>query len=324
MKTYLILSLFIMCIMVFFPMITFTVPTEDFSNTNRNEETNIQNEAFSDKIEVIRTSSGKVESVDIKKYIIGSVACEMPASFHEEALKAQAVACYTYLRWLEDNSDNMSGEIGDISDDSSKHQGYLNEEELKEKWGENYEKYYDKIEKIVSETYGQYIAYHNEPILSVFHAISPGVTNSAKDVWGSSVPYLLSVSAPGDKLSEKLECTYEFTADDLKDTLKNNDIEFNNDREMKITDIIRTESGYTTEIKINGVKYSGKEIRNIFSLKSPNFTVEVDKDIYIFKVYGIGHGVGMSQYSADFMARQGSNYKEILCHFYSGTELKTD
>ena len=85
--------------------------------------------------------------------------------------------------------------------------------------------------------------------------------------------------------------------------------------------ISATESGYVKEVSLGNGTLSGTELKSLLKLKSPNFTVKSTDSKVVFTVYGKGHGLGMSQYSADFMARQGSNYKEILAHFYKGTEI---
>ncbi len=326
MKIYAVLSLIIFLSLALFPMVCF-IDKDTFArqeNTSLHyEETQTEKEDKEDKeekddtITVLRASSGKTEKVDMTEYLIGAVANEMPASFHVEALKAQAVACHTYALWILKNADNPNNDLGDISDNSSKHQGYLNQNEMKEKWGENYEKYYNRISEAVNEVKDLYLDYDGEPILAVFHALSSGTTSNCKDVWGDDIPYLESVPAPGDKLSAQLDSKETFTGEELRKKL-----EIKEDKIDLISDFKVADSGYVTEIIIGGKSYTGREIRRILNLKSPNFTYEQSKDNFVFSVKGKGHGVGMSQYSADFMARQGSSYKEILSHFYNGAEIK--
>ncbi|MBQ8504085.1 MAG: stage II sporulation protein D [Clostridia bacterium] len=328
MKIYAVLSLIIFLILLFFPFISLmsesgTVQsvndTTEASDVSKTEE--IQDTA--DEISVLRVSSGKIENVDMTEYIIGAVASEMPATFHEEALKAQAVACYTYTKWILKNADN-SVELSHISDSSTTHQGYLNADELKIKWGEKYEIYYNKLKSIVEGLKGQYLTYDGEPILAVFHAISSGVTNSSEDVWGNKLPYLVSVSAPGDKLCADSDSQNSFSTEEFVTIAKSIENVTVNTKENMISDITIADSGYVSEVRIGEVKLTGREVRSLFSLSSPNFEVKYENGKYIFNVKGKGHGVGMSQYSADFMARQGSDYKEILSHFYPDTDLETE
>ncbi len=321
MKIYAILSLIVFLFLALFPLVCFI----DSDNANRQENFTSQTyatqtgntEIKEDTITVFRTSSGKTEQVDMTEYLIGAVANEMPASFHIEALKAQTVACHTYALWIVKNADNPGSDLGDISDNSGKHQGYLNKNEMKKKWGDSYEKYYNRISDAVNEVKDEYLEYDGGPILSVFHALSSGTTSDCKYVWGDEIPYLKSVPAPGDKLSAQLDSEKTFTAEQLKEKFG-----IKEDKKELISGFRATDSGYVTEIIIGGKSYTGREIRRLLSLKSPNFTYEQSKDNYVFSVKGKGHGVGMSQYSADFMARQGSSYKEILSHFYSGAEIK--
>lgn len=318
MKIYAILSLIIFLSLALFPMVCFidkdTVTKQEITSLHTNE---MQTDDKEETITVLRASSGKTEQVDITDYLIGAVANEMPASFHIEALKAQAVACHTYALWILKNADNPSNDLGDISDNSGKHQGYLNKSEMKEKWGDSYEKYYNRISDAVNEVKDLYLDYDGEPILAVFHALSSGTTSNCKDVWGDDIPYLKSVPAPGDKLSAQLDSEKTFTHEELREKLG-----IKESKKELITDFKTADSGYVTEIIIGDKSYTGRELRRLLGLKSPNFSYTQKDNSYIFSVKGKGHGVGMSQYSADFMARQGSSYKEILTHFYNGTEIK--
>jgi len=321
MKIYAILSLIVFLFLALFPLVCFI----DSDKVNGQENTTSQayeaqkkkTEIKEDTITVLRASSGKTEQVDMTDYLIGAVANEMPASFHIEALKAQAVACHTYALWILKNADNPGSEFGDISDSSGKHQGYLNKSEMKEKWGDSYEKYYNRISDAVKEVKEEYLEYNGEPILAVFHALSSGTTSDCEDVWGDEIPYLKSVPAPGDKLSAQLDSEEKFTGEELMEKLG-----IKEEKNKLISDFKTADSGYVTKIIIGDKSYTGREIRRLLDLRSPNFTYKQNKDNYVFSVKGKGHGVGMSQYSADFMARQGSSYKEILSHFYNGAEIK--
>lgn len=319
MKLYLILATVLILVMIVFPL-SLNVSQNNINNQEYDltteEAPDIKDEAKS-TVNVLRVSSGKVESTSVNDYIIGAVACEMPASFNEEALKAQAVACYTYLQWILENSDNPSDEYSDISDSSATHQGYLNKEEMKEKWGNKFEFYYNKIQKAVQSVEGEYLCYNGSPILSVFHALSSGMTNSSEDVWGDAIPYLASVSAPGDRLSSDIDSTVNYTKEEFEEICRKNGI-----TSFTIKDTVCSDSGYVKSITIGNKNLTGTDICRLFSLKSPVFEIEESEDGIIFHVKGKGHGIGMSQYSADFMARQGSSYEEILLHFYTGATIE--
>ena len=316
MKNYLLSALFLCFLIAFAPFLTL------ISLETEAEDATVQiNDRADGKIRVLQVSSSRILETDITEYLIGAVASEMPASFSEEALKAQAVASYTYLKWILMTADNPPAELWDISDDSNTHQGFLTKEQMKERWGEKYDTYSSKLKRVIEETENEYIAYENEPILAVFHAISSGRTSYSKDVWGNSIPYLISVDAPGDKLSPELISTNTFTYEELSALFEGAD---GIDKKDRIKIISSAENGYVKEVSVGNSTMSGTELKALLKLKSPNFTIKATDSKVEFTVYGKGHGLGMSQYSADFMARQGYNYKEILEHFYPGTELLTD
>lgn len=312
MKQYALMTCIICLIMIFTPLICVGVKNQ---GDNKNENTNETKKE--ETVKVLDSLSLKVTEASAKDYVLGALAAEMPASYSEEALKAQAVACYTYYRYLKENSDNSQTAIDyDISDISATHQGYLTQEEMKDKWGEKYDRNKEKLEKIVLSVLGECVMYEAEPVLALYHAISPGKTHSAKTVFGSDLPYLKSVSAVGDTLSPDFDSSNTFTKDELTRKLSLKEGNGN-----LIKSIEQDENGYVTEITISEKSYTGNELASILGLKSPTFSAEYKEEKYIFTVKGYGHGVGMSQYSADYMARQGSTYKEILLHFYPGTYI---
>lgn len=271
-----------------------------------------------DSIRVQRTASGKVENVDMRSYIIGCVASEMLPTYEKEALKAQAIVSYTYALYLLQNP--YSSEA-DITDSPSSHQTYRSLDEIKEKWGSDYGECIKRIEEAVTEAEGKYLTYNGEIIKPAYHAMSPGRTNSALDVWGSDVPYLQSVTSDGDRLSPKLISTYEFTESEMKKALAG----CGGDKigDISIGEAVTNSGGYVKSIDISGVTFSGEKLRTAFSLRSGSFTLEKNGDNYKFTCTGYGHGVGMSQNGAQFMAKNGATCEEILKHYYTGIEIKS-
>lgn len=316
MKTYLLLTAVTCIILVFFPLCALTVsrriPSAD--TTEKMKAETIAEES-SDTVSVFVMSANKTVDMDIFDYIVGAVAAEMPASYEKEALKAQAVACYSYMMWVKENSDNAEY---DITSNPATHQGYLTEDEMKEKWGNKYESYKGKIEEAVSAVYGKYMTYNGEVILALFHAISPGKTQNSEEVWESPLPYIKSKSAPGDTLSPDFDSSVTVPCKKIRDVFSlTSDI-----KDSEIIDIFSlSDSCYIKEIPVGEKIETAGDIASKLSLRSPYFTAEYKEGNYIFKVKGYGHGLGMSQYSADYMARQGSTYDEILRHFYSGIEI---
>lgn len=270
-------------------------------------------------ISVMLHSSGKTVDVAMKEYLCGAVAGEMPAVYDEEALKAQAVACYTYAKTKE-----AAGVV--ITDNPEINQSYLSKDELRKKWGDNFDMYYGKIEKAVSEVMGEYLTYEGELVSTIaYHAISSGNTESASDIWGGEeIPYLVSVESSVDMLSPDYKVTTVYTTDQVKDKLAAAGVscDFSAYTDDKtVGGIVRTANGAVQTITICGVDLSGSTFREALGLRSLNYDVNVKNKTFTVATFGYGHGVGMSQYGANAYAEKGLNYKEILEHYYPGTEI---
>lgn len=273
-------------------------------------------------VKVMAKADGNIMTASVTEYLVGCVASEMPATYHEEALKAQAVAAYTNLVRLRKNPDSsLNG--ADISDDPKKHQGYLSEEGQKEKWGDKYDRYHEKILAAVSEVAGQAVTYNSEPIVAAYCAISTGKTENALDIWGGELPYLVSVVSSGDKLSPDCSSTVVLSAEQFVSAVSGDaEIQLGDDPSAWIGSVERTEAGSVKTVVIGGKTVTGSKARNLFSLRSPAFSVEYSNGSFTFNVTGYGHLIGMSQYGADYMARNGSDYKSILSHYYTGTQIE--
>ncbi len=341
MKLYIILTIFLTLGAALSPFAVL-LPDSDY----KKPQTEITEESTENKnriqaaeiIKVLRTGSGKVVEKELIDYVKGAVSAEISPEYEKEAIKAQAIVCYTYALWLKKNADHANLEDADISDDSGKYQGYLDDDELQEKWGDKYEQYSKKISECVSEVIGKYLEYDGEPIMACYHAISTGKTESSKNVWGNDIPYLKSVTANGDLLSPDIDSTVTLSKEQFKECAEKLDgVKLSKNSSKWLGEIKTTESGYVLSLTIGSKNFSGNDIRNAFSLKSPAFTIEKTENGFVFKVKGYGHLVGMSQYSADYMARQGSDwqeilkdymarkgatYDEILLHFFKGANLK--
>ena len=240
---------------------------------------------------------------ELEEYVAGVVAAEMPAAFPEEALKAQAVAARTYqVRQMQ--AAGSSAVLYDVG------QAYLSEAAQKEKWGESYGLYAGKIRSAVRATAGEIMTYDGEPILAAFHAQSGGKTEDAENVWDSAVPYLKSVDSKEDRQAPNNETTVTIAAKTLADKL-------GVAKDAAVSVKKRTEAGYVAEVQAGDKTFSGREIRERLGLRSANFTIAKNGDSYFFTVHGYGHGAGMSQYGASFLAEQGKDYHEILRHYYT-------
>ena len=183
-------------------------------------------------------------------------------------------------------------------------------------WGANYNKYYQKIKNAVNNTKGLYLTYDGKIIDAVYHSTSNGQTENAEYVWGTSKPYLVSVDSPYDTTNKSFNYEKFITYNDLSKKL-NMDINENS----VINIISKTQGNRIEKIEINNKTYSGVQIRNLLNLRSADFELSLEDDGIIFKTKGYGHGVGMSQYGANGMAKAGYNYEQILKHYYKGVKL---
>lgn len=259
-----------------------------------------------------------VTEMAAKDYIFGVLAAEMPALYDEEALKAQAVAAYTFACYR--RAENADKDY-DITTDFTSDQSFITEQKAREKWGEKAEEYCKKLKNAVGEVEGLAVTYDGKPILAVYHALSSGKTEEGKNVWGGDYPYLKSVASPCDTLAPDYISKAVFSAEELKSRLSGK-CALSGEPSGWFGKAERTPSGTVTSIAAGGSTLSGSEIRAALSLRSSNFEVSYKDGEFTFTVYGYGHGVGMSQYGADYMAKQGSSFKEILLHYYSGCKVE--
>ena len=210
----------------------------------------------------------------------------------------------------------------DVTADSKVDQAFLTKEQIKEKWGNNYEQYAKKLERIISLVKGEYLTYKGEIAQTVYHDTSSGKTETAENMWGSAIEYLTSVQSVGDILNPEYLTKVSVAKDEFVRLLSKNDVKISSDKlKSEIEIISRTESGTVLSIKLGDKTLKGTKIREIFNLRSANFDISITDDKVEFTVRGYGHGVGMSQYGANEMAKQGSSYDEILKWYYKGCEI---
>ena len=255
-------------------------------------------------VKVAVTIDNNVNYVDLDDYLLGVVAGEMPANFETEALKAQVVASRTFVY-----NRNLS------VDNTTNSQVYLSEDKMKENWGNKYDEYYQKISTAIKETKNEVMKYQGDFISALFFSSSNGYTENVEDYFESSpLPYLRSVDSHWDlTIDPKNTRQVSFTKQELKEKFNCQDINFNI--------IAYKKSGRVATLSVGGKNYSGRQVREKLGLSSSCFTVEYVSNKYVFTTKGSGHGVGMSQYGAQGMALEGSNYKEILNHYYTNIEI---
>lgn len=331
MKLYGVLCVIIGIIMLLAPMAAIPFDVREDENyaepQSVTEETvktdTTEKEKADDTISVFMTADNETQVMDMRDYIIGAVSAEVPASYDEEAIKAQALAAVTFAEYRKKNAGNENIGGADISDDSSRHQGYMSKEEMQEKWGDAFDVYYEKIADSVDEVLGKVITYEGEPIMAAYHAISPGKTESAKNMWDKDIEYLRSADSSWDKDSTRYSSEVVFAAEELEKIMSNiENADFSADEEEWIKVKNTSDSGTVLEAEICGIEMTGMEIRNLLSLRSPTFEVEYNDGDFIFSVCGYGHGVGMSQNGANCMAQNGKTYEEIIAHYYQGTVIE--
>ena len=242
--------------------------------------------------------------LDLEDYIFGVVAAEMPALFQDEALKAQAVASRSFA--LSKNNRNVIEITSTISD-----QVYYTNYELKEKWKDNYNDYYNKILKDVVDTSGYVITRDGKILKTYYFSMSNGYTENSQNVFNETT--FLSVSSPFETKLNNFEVQKIFSENELLSLLNLSNIDI---KELK-----RNDTNHVEYINISGKKFTGIEIRKLLNLRSTDFTINKNNNEYIITTKGYGHGVGMSQYGANEMAKAGSNYTEILNYYYKNTKL---
>lgn len=279
------------------------------------------------EFKILDTATGQVNTVPLRDFVRGAVAAEMPASFHPEALKAQAVAAHTFAlhnHLVQQAHPDPALRGADFSADPSNMLVYITEKTAKKFYGEKGDYYWSKICEAADSVVSYILEYEDEPIVAAYHAISAGTTEDAANIWTGSAPYLLAVESPGDLLAPDYETTTDFNLEAVREKLLSAypEMDLSGDPAGWFGDTERSDSGYITRIEVGGVALHGKDIRQLFALRSHNLDIEYLGDRFAFNAYGYGHGVGLSQYGADFMARQGATFDGILMNYYSGAVLK--
>lgn len=271
---------------------------------------------------------GNVASLKLEEYLAGTVFAEMPSKFESEALKAQAVAarsyCYYKMAHRSAGDSDLKHPDADVCDDYAHCKSYMSYESACDKYGESYVvEAFTKIRAAISDTEGEILVYQNEPALAVFHSMSATFTESAANVWGGDVPYLVSAPTPEDPSTDNISSEAILSSSDIIESLTRNG--YSCDADSYIPSVEVNDSGRVGYVNIFGVSVSGVDFRRIFSLRSADFSIAFDSDSnqYIIAVYGVGHGVGMSQYGANLLALDGFSYSDILFRYYSGVEIFT-
>ena len=288
---------------------------------NINNEINIDTNSM---VSLYITLENRIEEIELEEYVYGVLANTMPISFESEALKAQAIVARSYVvsKKLNHCVDANGAEICD----SAHCQVYSSKEDILSRWGEvNGERYWEKIKSAVDDTKGMVLTYDGElAMYPLYFTVSSGKTESAEELGMGKIPYLKSVDSSGDEESPKFESTKEITLSDLAYIINNkypkSGVTSSNIRES-ISILSRSKTGGVIELKVGGITIKGTDFKVLLGLNSINFDYTIGDNTIVFKCNGDGEGIGMSQWGANVMAKDGKSYDEILKHYYIGIDI---
>lgn len=272
-------------------------------------------------IKLLLTEKNEIVELDFDDYIKGVLIGEVPITYEIEALKAQAIVARTYTVYKLQNSPSAHNGA-DMCDDINCCQCYKTKEYAFASWDDEEEnEKWAKLERAVEETKNHYITYDNEIIAAFFHANSGGKTEDVKYVWGEQeIPYLKSVDGNEVNIYED---TKSFTKQEIGELLKDVVPDYL-EKDYNIEILNYTDSGRVNNVKIGENTIKATDLRKMLDLRSTNFKVEKNESGDVtFNTIGYGHGVGMSQEGANQMALNGKTAEEIIKHYYTGVEIKT-
>ncbi|WP_243122797.1 stage II sporulation protein D [Haloimpatiens lingqiaonensis] len=306
--------------------------TEDGVRNFKNDSTSVvkyQYNGKEEKVKVYITSEDKIKEISLEDYVVGVVSGEMPANFHIEALKAQAVAARTYTISRMKKFGGGGCENGKGADlcDTVHCQVYKSKESRLSAWpAKDRDVLWKKVVQAVNETSGEVITYNGKLITSpLYFSTSSGKTENSQEVFSSSLPYLKSVSSPGEEVSNRYKASNNINYNDFLKAINSNFPKAklsssNVKNQVKV--ISRTEGGSVKTIKVGNVNVTGPQFRKALNLNSANFNISFLPEYVKIDCKGYGHGVGMSQWGANVMAKDNKKYQHILSHYYQNTEVK--
>lgn len=277
------------------------------------KDENIKFEYVSNTIVRVLHEDGLVEAIPFEEYTLGVLAGEMPVNFELEALKAQAVAARSYvLKKMEQNKDKDYDVV-----DTVMNQVYISDDSLREKWKDSYDEKINKLKQAIIETKGEYLTYNNEVVEAFFFSTSTGKTENSEEVFVQALPYLRSVDSSWD--SKVSPVFNETTTISLSDFYQKLNLEYNDSLNIEILET--TSTGRIKRIKINDKEFTGNDVYKALKIRSTFFEIKKIDNNVVITTKGYGHGVGMSQYGAEGMAKEGYTYDQILKHYYKDVEI---
>jgi len=288
--------------------------TEITQNETEQQETAALPVYESRTIQVLQ-NDGSIQDFELEEYVTGVVLGEMPADFETDALKAQAVVARTYA--LKRNTTGKKHRDGAVCMNAGCCQAYCSEETYLKQGG--LDSAVEKVRIAVQSTAGQVLTYEGKLIEATYFSCSGGKTEDAVAVWGTDVPYLQAVDSPGEEHAVYHSDTVKYTSKEFADRLG---IKASGLPASWLGTVIYTEGDGVDQMEIAGKVFKGTTLRPKLGLRSTSFSIQINGDTVTITTKGFGHRVGMSQYGADAMAVKGSDYKQILAHYYPGTALQ--
>lgn len=324
MKGTTILCLLLFLAMLFIPFLSVGAELSDktLPNAPKITESAPAVQPTGDSFRILDESTQQVLTVSDTDFLYGAIVTEMGPASEPEALKAQAVAAYTYYSRLRKQAQEKNT-ASDFTADPQNWKVYVTKEQMQQRWGDQFQGYYDKLTTVVNDVAGKVLENDGELIDATYFAISSGKTESSEDVWGGKLDYLVPVASPGDMLANGYQTTVTLSAEEFKTAVLKvlPKADLSGDPYSWVGNAQRTNSGTVETIAIGGQEMKGDAARSAFGLRSANFTVSYLDGVFSFLVKGYGHGVGMSQTGAQFMAEHGATYEEILAWYYPNTTL---
>ncbi len=268
----------------------------------------------------------EVVTLSQRDFLIRTLAFEIGPAYHPEALKAQAVAAATYYgrrRAAARTNPDPALKGADFASADPAFPGNYTADALKTRWGDAYEANMQTLAAAVDEVAGTTITYEGQLIDACYFAMSSGTTESAATVWGNDIPYLQAVASPGDCLANGYQTTVTLSAQQVKDALlaAYPTVTFGDDPATWLAPPVCSTTGHVTSITVGGTALKGTQLRQALGLRSANFTVSYRDNQFTFTTKGYGHGVGMSQTGANYLAGQGYTYQEILQYYYKNVTV---
>lgn len=272
---------------------------------------NQESEADKKKEISVKEEDGKLSKMAFEDYVMGITAYEMPITYEKEALRAQTIIARTSVQKMLDQNKNYTFDLKS---------GYFSTSDMESSWG--YERFlsnYERLKEINESTKGKVMRYHGVCIEAAFHAVSSGKTRSGREALGSEdYPYLESVDSSVDIKAENYLQTVTLSYKKVGELCNVPPL-------TSLPEILETDSAsYATKIKIGDKTVTGEEFRKRLGLDSASISItDLDGKIKIV-TKGRGHGVGLSQYGANQMAKEGKGVEEILAYYYKNIEIVSE